>query len=81
MDKYFIQVNKYEFNLDDPSLQNEGEDGTCRIASGLKLIIAILPQISNLQNIFTNKNPQRCLEVLQQMSTMLNGCFCTRFQS
>ena len=33
-----------------------------------------LPPISNLQNI-------KKYNVLQQMSTMLNGCFCTRFQS
>ena len=35
MEKYLVQVNKYEFNLDDPALQKDGEDGTCRIASGL----------------------------------------------
>ena len=35
MEKYLVQVNKYEFNLDDPALQKEGADGTCRIASGL----------------------------------------------
>ena len=31
-----MQVNKYEFNLDDPALQKDGEGGTCRIASGLR---------------------------------------------
>jgi len=39
-------VNKYEFNLDDPSLQKEGEDGTCRIASGFR--VDCLPEFDNM---------------------------------
>ena len=30
---YILQVNKYEFNLDEPAYHDK-EQGTCRIASG-----------------------------------------------
>jgi len=39
-------VNKYEFNLDDPALQKDGEDGTCRIASGFR--VDCLPEFDNM---------------------------------